>query len=309
MSDVYRPGWESQTYRLYSRDVRRAIAAEVDRRFRKKTGVHRQLHPTAPEDRKLRRIWLRIRDDVVNKREEAADEAWHAPGGEADQIEDERTDELLTDIPYEMRLEGWKEGAELLETWFERPPIIKPAFTAPVTDVIKMDWVLGFARARRVFDSMVAQKIWTGADSRARLAAILRTARPRAGTYGDLRRSAIQLDAAYVSSASVSSGTAVDGLMAALGAFTLRAAVAGKVVQSSANLVTLEINEVGIYVWDSFDFNGNQFLGIWGYRDQPVGNGDFRQWRGQHHQGGDFLVFSDVKRVPVNPPDVVAVNL
>ncbi len=53
--------------------------------------------------------------------------------------------------------------------------------------------------------------------------------------------------------------TDLDDLSAALGNFAFRVAVAGGVtfVSGSKHLVTL--SEVGIYVRDSFDFNGDQF--------------------------------------------------
>jgi hypothetical protein len=35
----------------------------------------------------------------------------------------------------------------------------------------------------------------------------------------------------------------------------------------------------------------------------PVGNLAFREWRQRNSRGGDFLVFSDIKRVSLNPPD------
>ncbi len=34
-----------------------------------------------------------------------------------------------------------------------------------------------------------------------------------------------------------------------------------------------------------------------------VSNEEFRDWRTQNGRGGDFLVFSDVKRMVLNPPD------
>jgi hypothetical protein len=48
-------------------------------------------------------------------------------------------------------------------------------------------------------------------------------------------------------------------------------------------------------------------LGLWGYRDDPIHNSDFRKWRADNHLGGDFQVFSDVKRIRRTPPDVMAV--
>jgi hypothetical protein len=308
MSGIYRPGWQSKTYRLYARTVRAGIALEVDRQFRAKTGIGRKLDPTSAEDLEWRRIWLRIRDEVVAKTEAKIDEDWYKPGGPADQIEADRRDSSLTEIPYEMRWHHWNEGAELLETWFERPPAIAPGYSAPVTTLIKIDWVLKFQRAKDVFDTMVQDRIWTNDAAKQRLAEVFKTRPPAGFTFGDLSRPVTEIDAAWVNSRPVSSGSTLDGLTAALGGFHLQIAIAGKASPDAAGAVTLTIDEVGIYVKDSFDFNGDQNLGIWGYRDEPVGNADFRKWRKDHNQGGDFRVFSDVKRIRRNPPDVLMVS-
>lgn len=59
---------------------------------------------------------------------------------------------------------------------------------------------------------------------------------------------------------------------------------------SIRNGFKVEIGEVGIYVKDSYDFNGDQFLGFWDAKDNAVSmfnpltgtsisNQDFRDWR------------------------------
>jgi hypothetical protein len=76
--------------------------------------------------------------------------------------------------------------------------------------------------------------------------------------------------------------------------------------------------EVGVFMRDSYDFNGSQFLGFWDDKDnsvsmfnplagERVSNDHFRAWRAANKRGGDFLVFSDVKRVPLSEPDVFTV--
>ncbi len=76
----------------------------------------------------------------------------------------------------------------------------------------------------------------------------------------------------------------------------------------------VSITEIGIYIRDSFDFNGDQFLGFWDDSDNSVSmlnflsgtsvsNEDFRDWRTQNRRGGDFLVFSDLKRIVLSTPD------
>jgi hypothetical protein len=296
MAPVYRPGWESKTYRRYPRDVRAAIAANVDKLFQAKTGVTRPLNPTSRSDLELRNTWLRLRDEVVGRKEQEI-------------IDADRRDSLLTGIPYEMDWQHWPEGAKLLETWFERQSAIAPKYSAPVTDLIKMDWVLKFQRAKTVFDQIIADKIWTNDASRKRLAELLRNNPVAAGaTFGDLNLPVPKIDDLWVNSRPVTSGTTVDGLTAALGGFQLQVAVTGQVL-SAPGSTQIVINEIGIYVKDSFDFNGDQFLGVWGYRDDPINNSDFRKWRADHGLGGDFQVFSEIKRIKLNPPDIVSLDM
>lgn len=116
----------------------------------------------------------------------------------------------------------------------------------------------------------------------------------------------------------------MDDLRAALANFTFRVVVAGSVepemidrqvasgtpvkVASGNYLVTIE--EVGIYVKDSYDFNDatgeDQDLGNWNMESNTVGrtglnggfnvhNSDFRKWRAANQKGGDFLVYSDLR--------------
>jgi hypothetical protein len=91
------------------------------------------------------------------------------------------------------------------------------------------------------------------------------------------------------------------------------------------------INKVGVYVMDEYDFNDrralatfskfsrllSQPLGSWGCNPLYIGNGlkvqgsskrhyvtnrDFRDWREKHGRGrgGDFMVFSDIRRFDTN---------
>ena len=50
----------------------------------------------------------------------------------------------------------------------------------------------------------------------------------------------------------------VDDMLAALGRFKFRVAVAGE-----AKGDCVELKAVGVYVQDSYDFDGVQFLGVW----------------------------------------------
>lgn len=296
MGDVYRPGWQAKEYHKMSRTHRADIAREVDRIFIARTGVTRTLEATSKADLELRRTWLRIRDEVMDNEMQK-------------EIDDMRRDSVITDIPYEMLSDfkpPWKEASELLETWLERPPAIAPSYSAPVTNVIKMDWVLTFSRAKTVYDKIFSEKIWTNEASQKRMAELLRK-KPRATgeRWGDLSKAVTDVDAEWINSRSVTNGAAYDGMTGALGAFNLHVAIAGKIVAMSGSEFQVSVEEVGIYVKDSFDFEGEQFLGIWGYHDEGFSNSDFRKWRTDNHLGGDFLVFSDIKRTKLTSPDLV----
>ena len=66
----------------------------------------------------------------------------------------------LTNIPKIMRANRMPIGAALMESWFLRPVAIKPAYGTTDTSTVKMSWVLGFKRAKEVYDGIVSGKIW-----------------------------------------------------------------------------------------------------------------------------------------------------
>jgi hypothetical protein len=126
------------------------------------------------------------------------------------------------------------------------------------------------------------------------------------------------LDPDYINYRVVDFGvTDLDDMSAALGRLALRVVVAGSVTPvgsgtSARHRVT--ITNAGIYVRDSYDFNGTQFLGYWDASDDSVSmvnpfsgdriaNEDFRNWRTATGRGGDYLVYSDVKWEALSTPD------
>lgn len=299
---AYQPGRQSREYHRLSSRERSKVIREVNRRFREETGIKRQLERTGPRDRELRHTWLRIRDTVMDEREKK-------------QIEEDLEFQhemflydLIDVVVSDMESEGWTRGAKLLEIWSSRPPAVAPRYSAAVTDVVTMDWVLGFSRAKEIFDKLVEERIWTNDASRERLAKMVKS-KAAGASLGDLSLPATQVDPSWINSRSCTSGLNVDALTAALGAFVLQVAVAGTVTARAGAAATVSIDEVGVYVKDSFDFNGTQFLGFWGHRDTPVSNATFREWRTKFKQGGDFQVFSDIKRIKLKTPDRVTVSV
>ena len=89
----------------------------------------------------------------------------------------------------------------------------------------------------------------------------------------------------------------------------------------------VNITDVGVYVADSYDFDGPQALGIWNEdnntasmnylkadefargreANQYVSNDSFQEWRKANNRGGDFCVFSDIKWTHLDPSTTFAI--
>lgn len=119
----------------------------------------------------------------------------------------------------------------------------------------------------------------------------------------------------------------LDDVYGALGSFAIKvAATKFHTRTNDYGFPAINIEEIGLYVRDTYDFLNvadDQLLGYWsrkgvirpgpidylsapdhidrdGDRYFKVTNGAFNQYRKQKNQGGDFLVFSTVKRYPVS---------
>jgi hypothetical protein len=239
----------------------------------------------------------------------------------------------LTNIPRIMRTQHWFEGAQLMDTWFSRPAAIKPAYSAADTTTIKMDgWALKFARAKEVYDNLIQQRIWANNAAAGVLAAVLKRNGLLTGAscaFGDLSQPASVLHADQINFRTVE-GNTLDGMLAALGHFAFYVSVAGEVTPVTAPPgpagpgpfpVTHQaaIKEIAVYIADSYDFQGDQDLGYWDDSDdtvsgwnpltgQSVTNASFRDWRAMYGRGGDFQVYSDVKRIVLPSPDIVSIR-
>lgn len=231
----------------------------------------------------------------------------------------------ITNIPRIMRRHHWINGARLMENWFSRPAATAPGYGPADTSTIQMDsWVLTFPRANQVYDQIMRGRIWVNPAAQRTIAATLR----RNGfltiggngtrSFGNLTRPVETLDADYINFRAVATPhLALDDMTAALGDFVFRVVVAGTVAARRPSGYLVTITEVGVYVRDSYDFNGQQFLGIWDdsgsvsswnlASGESVWNSTFRDWRSRYGRGGDFLVFSDLKRTTLAAPDTFVI--
>lgn len=119
----------------------------------------------------------------------------------------------------------------------------------------------------------------------------------------------------------------LDDVYGALGSFAIKVtATKFRTMANHHGLPAIEIEEIGLYVRDTYDFlniKGDQLLGYWskqgvirpgpisyyakpGFIDEgstryfKVTNDSFNSYRDKTGKGGDFLVFSTVKRYPVS---------
>lgn len=228
----------------------------------------------------------------------------------------------VTQIPAIMRANKWANGAALMDSWFARKVAIKPKYGLPDTTTITMKWVLGFNRARTIYDTLMKERIWQNEAARreiGRMLAAKKLVTPKASfvrTFGNLDLPAPQQDAVYINQRAMTEMSSdSDDLNAALARFAFNVVVAGEVRSAETAGYQVTVREVGVYVKDSYDFEGDQFLGYWDADDNAmsmlnpfsgtrIDNAAFRAWRVANSMGGDFQVYTDVKRTVLAKPDV-----
>lgn len=247
------------------------------------------------------------------------------------------------DIPVIMRRRGWPQGATLLQHWMDHPSNTNPSLGIPDLSTVKVSWTLAFPRAKAVYDFAVRGKVWTAPDAKIRIRAML------SRHYGNNQSSLFHVDnprrvdpesftatnigniyedrVAYVP---MGEWTTLDALTAALGRFGYYFNVSGS-CEPQGSRFAVQIDRVGIYIRDSFDFEGFQPLGFWDTHDDYVSrsdpshcwevgrrtvrvpfmspttvpvygcgmatyfsNGRFRDYRTHTGKGSDFYVYSDI---------------
>ena len=226
----------------------------------------------------------------------------------------------VKNIPRIMRANRMPVGARLMDGWFLRTTATAPKYGTVDTTTVTMNWALGFLRAKAVFDGIVSGKVWMNDAAQRVIEKKLKdngllVATPQ--NFGDLSKTPTMLDAEQINQRAVGmSGMteSLDDMDAALGNFVFQIVVAGTVSPKAGGGHRVEIKEVGIYIRDSYDFNGYQYLGCWNDANDTVSrnplafgdtvyNEDFRDWRAANGMGGDYMIYSDLTRIARTPPD------
>ena len=180
-----------------------------------------------------------------------------------------------------------------------------------------MDWVLGFARAKKVYDKIIADKLYATPNAKK----VILSKYGTTGAFGDFTQAVADLHKDQIQYQYVESHLTddPDDLFCALGDFALYVAIKG-----TASTTEITITHIAIYVRDDFEFNDkgvsgailSQPLGYWnpvakkllkkkaeGY--YYASNAAFRTYSTNNKNGGDFLIFSDVKEIKLDAPLVI----
>lgn len=240
----------------------------------------------------------------------------------------------------------WETAAALMERWFSLPANAN-ADTGPMDrHTVRMAWAMRFARAREACNGIEAGRVWLQHATQQRIVGWLRSQNKltsQSTSFGlrDFNTATPrQLTEDCIYTRGVGSLIdELDDMFGALGSFEFRVVVSGTVSplparapgppsmtlpalqRSSTGTLSgryeIRVEQVGIFLWDSFDFNRDQELGFWsldGVARNPlspgyerVTNADFRQWRTAHGRGGDFYVCSDERIIRRSPPDTFTV--
>ncbi len=266
----------------------------------------------------------------------------------------------LRDIPSVMRSRlGWQVAATLMERWFNSAALAMPqemkesrapyrlsqlSPTQLEATTVTMAWALGFARVQNVMSSLQAK--WSSpagiAQLKDRVEKQSRGRNQQCWRFGDLSQPAkILEDTCQVNYIAFGRWSdPMDDFYGAMGEAQVNVAVSGLVTAQGSGKATVDINELGFYLRDAYDFNDGQSfisqpLGCWGFngvecgvrtqlnvpleemvvdespaavrnRKYIVQNKDFRNWRTKNQRGGDFMVLSDVRRVRLPFPQKIS---
>lgn len=262
----------------------------------------------------------------------------------------------ITNLSASMRAQGFDVGAGLMDRWFagiarvmsdaEKRGLVDPRTLPPqLIDerTVTMAWLLRFSRAATVQRTLLDE--WNKGDragrSLAQLATRIRESRggrpiTKAMRFGDLSRPAKVIDrTCQINLQRLGSGflDPIDDLFAAIANASIKLAVSARLEPLSAGRLRVTVDQVGTYLRDTYDFNGDQPLGSWsrtGFsraallapeipidpttadndgsfdrnRFYTVTNETFRKYRRRYNRGTDFTIFSDVRRTRLDPPFV-----
>ena len=231
----------------------------------------------------------------------------------------------ITKVADVLKAYGWTVAEKLQRQWFDEHYFDGAGVTdhkqwPSDTTTIKMDWVLKFSRASSVVygdllkGSLFSDPPYKNDKAKVEIRKVInRYLGNKKGNkidFGSFVKPFPELHDEHVQTRGVGTGWSADELTAALANFNFHALVKGCATDNGSTY-TVQINEVGVYVKDSYDFidepGKNQFLGYWrespaylsstwkGAGSEGVYNSDYRNYRQLNYIGRDYKIYSDVK--------------
>jgi type VI secretion system secreted protein VgrG len=200
----------------------------------------------------------------------------------------------VKDIPDVMHNKlKWPKSAKVMEKWFSLPAwrmsdkdktgntpardVQKEHAANVIIDMFTMKWILGFARARKAKKDLLNEKI-----KNPKAMEELEKCLEKNGAYAKLKNpgdkyvidnramNVVDLHNDWQFQIIPITNFENDDLYGSLGKFALYAAISKATIirQVSYGIfdsVKVRLNEVAIYMRDTFDFNGEQYLGHWNF--------------------------------------------
>ena len=263
----------------------------------------------------------------------------------------------LEKLPGAMDFCGKPMGAKAMRRWLSRSAramtLAEKRGDAPSpgdlieTDLIKLDWVLRYPAAVDAYRSLLRSDWLTRMAARRTLLNRIKRS-PGGFTPGshvmDTRNVPAlhrqwQFQRMAVGGLGRSLKTFLEGtddLFAALGDFQFYAAPARMVITAHKDYTEIYIPQVAIYLRDTYDFYGEQYLGHWNSQGSalypglrgaisihtgevdkwsiyfPISNRVFRAWQKRKGSGGDYIIFSDARvettyglKLKVSPAEII----
>jgi Family of unknown function (DUF6402) len=241
-------------------------------------------------------------------------------------------DFLVEDIRHIMRNTGWPIAAGVQERWFageERIADISASadgfdFSGEGrfldTSLVKMDWVIQNAPlasgTQGAINKLIDPTRYTGEgiSDKIRDNIIEFRKKFKGGKIplSDIRQRGEPLFVQSVLQDATKFGNPINEVYATVGKVGIYSLPLGFARRLARGTYEVTLQGVGIVLFDSFDFEGEQPLGCWGrwsYGPVPipglttcVWNSDFQRYRKIKKRGGDFMIQSDVKQYSFAKP-------
>ncbi|MBI0133656.1 DUF6402 family protein [Snodgrassella alvi] len=249
----------------------------------------------------------------------------------------------IDQIPAAMDKMGWKVAPQLMRHWFSGKPakaftekekhlyVRGPAINIPskhVNDsIVKMQWARQFKPVQKGLNILLNN--WASYKGKKELINQLAKSNGILTNRRDIREidTFNSVNSTTIGDYLKGFGETIDDYFGAIGKANLKLAVQGYQDRSGGKNVFIT-KQIGFYIKDTYDFLGNEFLGVWhkdgvlnkkqmllyvGYQGSQdwvsianmnmqwaaqVYNSDFRRWQQVRNTGVDFMVFSDVLWLP-----------